>query len=84
MVRSGITRAKKFEANNDPMAIYLQTKKQRNRIQQAFSIQAFKDAEGKAIIDTYYLDTRLKFLAFEAWRELYFMGYFNQKVLRNE
>lgn len=84
MVRTGITRAKKFIANNNPMAIFLQTKKQRNRTQQVFDVQAAKDIAGKAIIDTYDLDIRLKALAFEGWRELYFMGYFNQKVLRNE
>lgn len=84
MVRDGTTRAAKFVANNNPMAIYLQTKKQKHRSRKALNIQAMKDAAGKAIIDTYGLDIRLRALAFEGWRELYFMGYFRQAVLELE
>ena len=85
MVKSGAHRAKHYANFVKADVSYLTTKlKMRSRatdVSQIATISALKDGAGKVIIDSFNLRARKKVLAWQAWRELYFMYYRYQPVL---
>ena len=85
MVKSGTRRAKHYANFVKANVSYLTTKtimrQSKIDVSKIATISALKDIAGKTMIDVFSLGARKKVLAWQAWRELYFMYYRYQPVL---
>lgn len=79
MRKSGTARAIKYAQFINSDAYYLRVKSMlrthRVDVSKISAICAEKDSKGKIMIDAFGLGARTKVLAWQAWRELYFMNY---------
>lgn len=79
MVKEAVKRSKHYanflQANVSYLTNKAMLRQSKIDVSKIATISALKDGAGKVIIDSFSLGARKKVLAWQAWRELYFMYY---------